>query len=102
MQRHNYSIIIRDVSWSDIGNAIDSVKQLDSDDSIELLIRHDTSGGTLDDGTTYQTETSFSATYSYALGDGDAALTDFAMKLSQLPPLPDDSAMLKTEIKERG
>jgi hypothetical protein len=102
MESHTYSIILRDVSWTDIGNAVDAVKQLDSDDSIELLIRHDTSGGTLDDGTTYQTETSFSATYSYALGNGDTALTDFAMKLSQLPPLPDDSATLKTEIKERG
>lgn len=102
MPKHSYSVVLRDVSWSDIGNAVDAVKQLDSDDSIELLIRHDTSGGTLEDGTTYQTETSFSATYTYALGDGDTALTDFSTKLSQVPSLPDDSATLKTEIKERG
>ncbi len=102
MESHTYSIILRDVSWSDIGNAVDAVKQLDNDDSIDLRIRHDTSGGTLDDGTTYQTETSFSATYSYALGNGDTALTDFSTKLSQVPRLPDDSATLKTEIKERG
>ena len=102
MPTHSYSIVLRDVSWSDIGNAVDAVGQLDSDNSIDLHITHDTSGGTLDDGTPYETETSFAATYAYALGEGDTTLDDFASKLSQVPALPSDTARLTNDIQQRG
>jgi len=102
MPTHSYSIVLRDVSWSDIGAAVDEVEQLDSDDSIDLHITHDTSGGTLDDGTSYETETLFSARYDYVLGEGDTALDDFASKLSEVPALPSDIAQLSDSIKRRG
>lgn len=101
MPRHTYSDTLTDVTWSDIGNALDAVRQLDTDDSIELSVRHDTSGGTLDDGTAYETRTVFTASYEYELGEGQTALNDFAAKLSQVPPLPDDDSSLATAIRQR-
>jgi len=102
MPTHTYSVVLRDVSWSDIGNAVDAVEQLDSDGSIDLHIRHDTSGGTLEDGSEYATETSFRATYNYTLGNGQKALEGFARQLSQVPPLPDDEMQLTDTIQQRG
>jgi hypothetical protein len=101
MQTHSYSTTLRDVSWSDIGNALDAVKQLDSDDNIDIQVRYDTGGGTLKDGTSYQTEAVFTARYQYALGDGQTALDAFAKKLSQVPSLPDDTAQLADAIQQR-
>jgi hypothetical protein len=102
MPTHTYSIVLRDVSWSDIGNAVDAVEKLDSDNNTDLHIRHDTSGGTLEDGTKYATETSFRATYNYTLGNGQTALEEFASNLSQVPPLPDDATQLTDTIRQRG
>jgi hypothetical protein len=101
MQTHSYSTILRDVSWSDIGKSVDAVEQLDGG-NVDLRIVHDTSGGTLDDGTTFQTETVLTAEYAYSLGDGQTALDAFANKLSQVPALPSDVNSLASEIKERG
>jgi hypothetical protein len=101
MQTHSYSTTLRDVSWPDIGKSIDAVNQLDSGE-VDLHIVHDTSGGTLDDGTVFHTETVFTAEYQYSLGDGQSALDDFANKLSQVPALPSDVNSLTSEIKERG
>ena len=102
MPTHSYSVVLHDVSWSDIGNAVDAVENLDSDGSINLHINHDTSGGTLDDGTSYETETSFTAKYQYSLGDGNVSLDDFASKLSQVPALPSDTVRLTETIQQRG
>jgi hypothetical protein len=102
MQTHSYSIVLRDVSWSDIGSALDAVQKLDSDDNIDLQARHDTSGGTLEDGTVYQTETVFTAKYSYPLSvKGQTAIDDFAAKLSQVPAFPDDTTQLAETIQQR-
>jgi hypothetical protein len=102
MQSHTFSTVLYDVSWTQIGDAVDAVKKLDSTDSIQLRVTHDTSGGERDDGAAYQTETVLSVEYEYQLGEGQVALDDFGKKLSQVPALSSDAATLKTDIKQRG
>jgi hypothetical protein len=102
MPTFSYSQVLRDITWSDIGGALDAVQSLDSDNNIDLRARYDTSGGELEDGTVYQTEAVLDATYHYQLGDGATALDDFAGKLSQVPPLPDDKTQLKDTIEQRS
>lgn len=102
MQTHSFSTVLYDVSWSDVGSALDAVERLDSDGNIDLNVTHDTSGGRRDDGTTFDTETRFSARYNYALGDGAVALDTFASQLSEVPALPSDTSALKDRIRQRG
>jgi len=101
MPTHTYSTVLYDVTWTDIGQAVDSVQQVAAVSGVDLRVAHDTSGGTMEDGTTYNTETTFTATYEYALGSGDVALNELADALSQLSHLPDKQT-IRSDIKARG
>lgn len=102
MPTHTYSTVLYDITWQDIGNAIDSIDTVDSLTGVDAQARYDTSGGTRDDGTTYDTEAVLTMRYDYSLGDGQTALEEFAAGLADVPALPDDTATLKTEIRSRG
>ena len=100
-QTHTYSVTIRDITWTDIGDAIDSVNNLDSISGVSIQARYDTQGGTLDDGTTYSTEAVLTVSKEYDLGEGDVALDQLATALSGLSVINKSVPQLKTEIQAR-
>jgi hypothetical protein len=102
MPSHSYSTVLYDLTWQDIGDAINTVEQLDGISGVALRATFDTSGGTLEDGTEYQTEATLTATYEYELGNGDAALTELANAISQLSVVDTSVSQLEYEIKQRG
>jgi len=101
-QAHTWSTTLYDISWQDVGAAVDSVENLDSLDGVSISARYDTSGGTRDDGTTFRTEAVVTVTMEYSLGGGDVALESLANALSNLSVINKSVPQLKTEIKARG
>jgi len=101
MPQHTYSTVFRDVSFSEVGTALNTIQKIDAISGVDIRAVYDTSGGTLDDGTTYDTEATVTLTYDYSLGDGDVALDNLANALSRLGRLP-DKATIQNEIKARG
>lgn len=101
MPNHTYSTVFRDISFSEVGTALDTIQKIDAISGVDIRATYDTSGGTLDDGTTYNTEATVTLTYDYSLGNGDVALDNLANALSRLDQLP-DKATIRSEIKARG
>lgn len=85
MPTHTYSTPLYDLTWSDIGNALGAVQDLDSKDAASVQARFDTSGGTREDGTSYTTEAVLSVTYEYTLGNGQTAAEELAALLADVP-----------------
>lgn len=94
-QTHSYSTVLFDVTWEEIGNSLDTVESVDSKNEINIRASYDTSGGKLEDGTTFQTQAVLNVSYEYELGNGETSLDEFAEALSQVPLLGD-----KATIKE--
>lgn len=92
---HSYSTVLFDVTWEDIGNSLDAVDSLDSPNEVDIRASFDTSGGELEDGTTFETQAVLNTSYEYELGNGATSLDEFAEALSQVPLLGD-----KATIKE--
>jgi len=101
-ETHTWSTTLYDISWQDVGTAVDSVENLDNISGVSLSARYDTGGGTRDDGTTFNTEAVVTVTMEYSLGDGDVALESLANALSNLSVINKSVPQLKTEIKARG
>lgn len=101
MPQHTYSTVFRDISFSNIGTALETIQTIDAISGVDIRATYDTSGGTLEDGTTYDTEATLTVTYEYSLGNGDVALDNLATSLSNLGQLPDKST-IRDEIKARG
>lgn len=101
-QTHTWSTTLYDISWQDIGTAVDSVESLDNISGVSISARYDTSGGTREDGTAYDTEAVVTVTMEYPLGAGDTSLDSLATALSNLSVVSKSVPQLKTEIKARA
>ena len=101
-QTHTWSTTLYDISWQDIGNAVESVESLDNVSGVSISAKYDTSGGTRDDGTPFSSEAVVTVTMEYPLGTGDTALESLANALSNLSVVSKSVPQLKTEIKARG
>jgi hypothetical protein len=97
MPTHTYSEVLYDVDWQAIGEMLSASGDMAS---MNCRVTYDTSGGTLSDGTTFETEARITAEYEYTLKD--EPLQKFAKQLTGIPRLPDDQTELEKDVRDRA
>lgn len=102
MPTHTYSNTFYDISWQDVGDSIDTIDQIDSVEGLSIIATFDTSGGTKDDGTVYNTHAKITAKMNYSLGEGSVMASDMADAISQLSVISKTKSEIETSITERA